>query len=492
VQGVQSAPFATSRRDTGSSAITWFEKYKNSVRTRSAEHVLVIGAGLAGLTAARGLEDRGYRVTILEARDRIGGRIVTDRSWGDVPLDLGASWIHGVVKNPVARLAGELNIRTTPTDYHSHSIVYTGSYQALPDKDRSTFQVRLDAILRELEQWREDLDRDQPLGRAVNRAIRQRKLPDYERAVLEHLLHVDIEQDYGMEASHLSLWYWDDVQEFSGPHVIFPEGADQLTSRLAEGLDIRLGQAVCSINSRPGHVQVVTNRQEFIAHRAVVSVPLGVLKQNSIKFTPELQPRKKQALNRLQMGILNKVYLRFAQPFWPYDRDWIEYCGGSPGQFSEFFNFFRYSGVPILVAFAVGEHAKAMEALADSDVIREAMAVLRTIYGNDAVDPVAAKVTRWWCDAYSHGSFACLPPGATSWDLEALGEPLGNQVFFAGEATMRLHYATLHGAFLSGARAVAQVARLGPHLGRLEARPGNNRSSQPGKLIKRRKRTRTR
>ena len=91
----------------------------------SAGSVLVIGAGIAGLAAATELQSRGYTVTLLEGRDRIGGRIWTDHSWPNAHLDLGASWIHGVKGNPVSKLVGELKIETMPTNYSSYVLYNT-------------------------------------------------------------------------------------------------------------------------------------------------------------------------------------------------------------------------------------------------------------------------------------------------------------------------------------------------------------------------------
>ena len=100
----------------------------------SDEKILVVGAGMAGLSAARILHDAGYVVTLLEGRDRIGGRVWTSRKWADAPMDLGGSWIHGVRGNPLTALADEIDAPRLPTDYDS-AVLYDADGRLLGDRD---------------------------------------------------------------------------------------------------------------------------------------------------------------------------------------------------------------------------------------------------------------------------------------------------------------------------------------------------------------------
>ena len=107
--------------------------------------VLVIGAGMAGIAAAQALRQRGLTVTILEARERVGGRVWTDRSWQGTALDLGASWIHGTKKNPLTELVKQFNIKTLPTHYDSHT-VYDADGRALNESERGGLIEALDPL----------------------------------------------------------------------------------------------------------------------------------------------------------------------------------------------------------------------------------------------------------------------------------------------------------------------------------------------------------
>jgi len=183
--------------------------------------VIVIGAGVAGLAAAHDLSAAGHEIVVVEGRDRIGGRIWTDRRLG-FPLDLGASWIHGINGNPIARLAHEHGVPTRPTDY-DNGMLY------LPDGSRaSARQVRaiyedFEYFLGEIEGPRETLETDISLGEAFDRIVARDG--DWEREELigvDALLNVTIEHEYAGDVHELSLFWWDAGSGFGGGDVLFP------------------------------------------------------------------------------------------------------------------------------------------------------------------------------------------------------------------------------------------------------------------------------
>jgi monoamine oxidase len=423
----------------------------------TAANVLVIGAGIAGLAAARSLQDQGVSVQVIEGRDRIGGRIVTDYSWQDVSLELGSSWIHGISGNPIAKLVRQFRLKTLATDYYSPPLVYLPSGHPLAEPDRLTAARHLNQLLNELYTARENLDEDMSLGKALDQKMAQKRFSPDQQCHLRHVIHTAIEQDYATDASALSLWYWDDCDEFSGQHVLLPNGYSQLIEKLAEGLAISVNHIVQTIEYDRQTVRVMTNQGPFEANHAIVTLPLGVLQSGSVTFSPPLPQRKRKAIKRLKMGVLNKLALRFPECFWPKESDWLEFIGDPPSVWAEFFNDFKYTQKPILIGFNVGTHAREIEALSDTETVEQAMRVLRRVYGSSIPNPVAWKVTRWGSDRFAGGAYTYLPPGTSGVDCDVLAEPVENSLFFAGEATIKTLYGSVQGAYLSGLQAAQLI-----------------------------------
>jgi monoamine oxidase len=157
------------------------------------------------------------------------------------------------------------------------------------------------------------------------------------------------------------------------------------------------------------------------------------------------------------MGVLNKLYLRFPVRFWPHECEWLEYSGHAPASWVEFFNLGKYLGKPLLVGLSIGNRGRALEQDSDEVNVAAAMHVLRTIYGTSIPDPTAWQMTRWDSDPFAAGAYLSIPPGASSVDCDVLAEPCGERLFFAGEATQRWDYGTVHGAFWSGEHAARRL-----------------------------------
>ena len=422
--------------------------------SKSAD-VLVLGAGIAGLAAARTLTDKGLNVIVLEARNRVGGRMWTDSSLG-LPLDLGASWIHGVRGNPITKLAKQFGVQTVATN-DENDIVFNADGSEMTDAEFEEIESLFDAIYAEVAFMQEDTDEDMSLQQAFDIVIAENDLSTEELRGLSLYIQLATSLEYGADPKDLSLWEWDQDEEFDGEEVIFPKGYNQISDGLARGLDIRLETVVETVRYGEDGVEVETSAGVFVADKAVVTLPLGVLKQASVKFEPPLPGRKQSAIDRLDMGVLNKVYLKFPETFWGEDIETINYVGEAVGEWCDWLSFVPFTGEPVLMAFHGGSKGFALEELSDDEIRSGAMKTLRVMFGDDIPEPEGMLVTRWGKDPFALGAYSHIPPFASGDDHTALFEPVDDVLYFAGEATSREYPATVHGAYLTGVAAAEEI-----------------------------------
>lgn len=419
--------------------------------------VLVLGAGMAGLAAARDLTRRGYHVIVLEARAHIGGRTWTDDSLG-LPLDLGASWIHGTNGNPLTQLADAAGAKRVRTDYENITR-YASDGSELSAREDAEIDEILETLEELIAEWQEEFEDDASLQAAIQVYLEAEDLPAETLRQAWYAVNTAIEHEYAADVSDLSLYWFDDAGDYGGGDVIFPGGYGQLVSHLADGLDIRLGHIVRSVEADPSGVRVQTDQGQFAADKAVVALPLGVLKSQDISFDPPLPAEKRRAMERIGFGVLNKLYLQFDEVFWDADAHLLGYISERKGEWCEWINFAPLVGAPVLLGFNAGRFGLEIESWSDEQVVASALSVLRRIYGPDVPQPRGWLVTRWGRDPFARGSYSSLMPGASPDDYDTMAAQVGDVLFFAGEHTHRQHPATVHGAYLSGLRASEEVDR---------------------------------
>ncbi|MBE5314583.1 MAG: FAD-dependent oxidoreductase [Xanthomonadales bacterium] len=422
--------------------------------TKGVLRVLVVGAGLAGLAAARSLSEGGIEVCVLEARDRIGGRVWTSRD-GPWPLDLGASWIHGVEGNPITALADAAGAARVPTRYDS-SRAFSEDGRPFDDADQRRLE-RLDARLAAAIAAAQEADEDQSLAYAVAPVLAA-LLDEDARGEALFRLNSWIEQEYADDLGALSSHWYDAAEAFDGDDALFVDGFASVLAPLSAGLDVRTGVEVVEVEHSPQGVRLrCADGSEHAADAAIVTVPLGVLKAGRPRFSPPLPSAMRTAIERLAMGVLNKCYLRFERVFWPDDSDWIEIVRRVPGRWAQWVSFARTTGWPVLLGFHAGSEARRLEGLDDATVVAEAMVALRQTFGPEVPDPIDHQITRWASDPWALGSYSLYPPGATPADRKALGRAIGPRLRLAGEATSMAHFGTAHGAYLSGREAARRL-----------------------------------
>lgn len=411
---------------------------------RSADHeVVVIGAGMAGLAAARTLADAGAKVTVVEARDRIGGRVWTDDSFG-APVERGASWIHGVSGNPIASLARRAGCKPTTFDYDD-MVLLSAAGERIADE-------RVGEAWRSLETALEGVGENAEAGLSLEAALQAEDADLLDDPVARWWAAAELEFDLGSPLARVSATEQDEDEAFGGPDEVPSAGYGRIAGALADGLDIRLGRRVDQVDLDGDRVAVRLAGGETLAcDHAVLAVPLGVLKAGTIGL-PSLPARTRSAIARLNAGAVITVALRFEEPFWPARRQ-IGVLSTPRGRFPYFLNRQKINDAPVLTGYAVGDYAD--QAVNEADLVADALAVLRGAFGA-VPDPTGTLVTHWARDPLALGAYSSPGPSGGMNDYDAFSGLMLRRIAFAGEHTSR-YYGTVHGAYLSGLRAAREI-----------------------------------
>ncbi|XP_062220338.1 lysine-specific histone demethylase 1 homolog 1-like [Phragmites australis] len=442
--------------------------------------VLIVGAGLAGLAAARHLISLGFKVAVIEGRLRPGGRVFTKTlrsSAAEYPnivaaADLGGSVLTGINGNPLGVIARQLG-------FPLHKVrdkcpLYLPDGRPVdPDMD-ARVEAAFNQLLDKVCQLRQVISDGVPhgvdvsLGMALEtfRAAHGVAAEPEERMLLDwHLANLEYANAAPLADLSMAFWDQDDPYEMGGDHCFIPGGNSQFVRALVDGTPIFYGQNVRRIHYGCDGVMVHTDKQAFRGDMVLCTVPLGVLKKGDIKFVPELPAQKKEAIQRLGFGLLNKVVMLFPYDFWDGRIDTFGHLTEDSGQRGEFFLFYSYSSVsggPLLIALVAGESAVKFEQASPMENVEKVLDTLRKIFspkGIEVPNPLQAICTRWGTDRFTYGSYSYVAIGASGDDYDILAESVLDRVFFAGEATNRRYPATMHGALLSGYTEAAKILR---------------------------------
>ncbi len=442
--------------------------------------ILIIGAGAAGLSAARELSAVGAQVNVLEARDRVGGRVYTMHDGSPVlPVELGAEFVHG--KHPalweVLNETGARFCEVTERHWYFENGVLSKSHDFWSKLSALMDLMKSEEPDRSFKDFLQSLPDDENTRRA--KALASRYVEGFHAARIDRI---------GVRGLIRANEAEDEVEGDRSFRILggYNTLMDALREQAAEhGAIFRLNTIVKELRWDKQHVQAVCMNREssetFTASRVVITLPLGVLQADgdhsaSLRFLPELPEKKRTAIRLLEMGQAIRIVLRFRSRFW----EKLDISGTGGREDLEQLGFIHYPEAPIptwwtllpirapmLVGWTGGSDAEKLIASATRSggidparVLNVAIESLRQIFGIPETKLrellIASYTHDWHSDPFARGAYAYLPVGGLEAQNE-LARPIDNTLFFAGEATSVGHIGTVHGAIETGRRAAKEI-----------------------------------
>ena len=413
--------------------------------------IIVIGAGISGLTAANVLKNLGAEVIILEAKGHVGGRIHTDWSLG-APFEFGAGWIHGPsAENPVRSLADNAGSTYFITDDDSMNLY---------DKSGSEIDEDVEDEIEEI--WDEVLDEmDANSSGSILNILNEYDDEIWEDPNIRWIFSAYTEFEYGASVKDISAGLINEMSGFSGDDVIITSGYNKIIKFLAQRLDIRIKSPVRSVRYGANDlVAIETKNETFTSDYVICSVPLGVLKNGLIAFSPDLPSDMKTSINKVGFGTVTKLAIKFTDQFWDSDVQYLGTVNEQTGRWPTWLNYRTFSQEKILMGFCFGNYALMADNMSDEELLKDALDTLYKVWGDDVTDVEATLRTSWLTDPFSMGAYSFPKTQNTEDDFENLSEPQNGQLFFCGEHTNLRYLATTHGAVMSGIRVANQIIDL--------------------------------
>jgi monoamine oxidase len=402
--------------------------------------VVVVGAGAAGIGAARELRKQGKSVILVEAQKRAGGRLYTDRTLGAF-FDGGAAYIHFSERNPWTAIAEDLKMPTRGgMRLWAGSVAYNNGVPFTPEQasDRAAAQRRVREAYDEIEP-----SADVSLAKAVS---------EYDD-LTKSFARIQAQMAAGENPEYISVSDWQSLE--SGGNLLVEGGYGSLAERAAEALDVRFETRVSEIDLSGALVRVVTNKGTIQARKVVLTVSVGILKAGDIKITPALPQEHQRALEGLRMGALTKVAFSLDGPKLDFRSHQFLAEVGRP---TEAMTFETYPfDQNIVIAVFGGDYARGLVKQGEQGVVDHVIERFARIAGGDARKQFKqGRLVAWSEDPFTRGSYAVVAPGRLK-AREALARPIRDRLWIAGEAVAGPFSMTAGGAYLSGQKAASEV-----------------------------------
>ncbi|XP_050283782.1 polyamine oxidase 1 isoform X2 [Quercus robur] len=422
----------------------------------SRSSVIIVGAGVSGISAAKVLAENGIEeFMILEASDRVGGRIRKE-SFGGVSVELGAGWIAGVggeKSNPAWELANNSGLRTCFSDYsNARYNIYDTSGKIIPRKLANELykkavdsaKEKMDSAIRSL---RSQESNNRGCGGGDVSRVTEPPLEDplctprtpFEHAI-DFLLH-DFEMAVADERGFEHLLY-KMAEEF-----LFTSEGKILDSRLQLNKVVRELQ-----HSRNGVTVTTEDGCVYEANYLILSVSIGVLQSDLISFRPSLPRWKTEAIQTCEVMVYTKIFLKFPHKFWPCGpgKEFFMYAHERRGYYTFWQHMENaFPGSNILVVTLTNGESKRVEAQSDEETLKEAMGVLRNMFGPNIPNATDILVPRWYYNRFQCGSYSNYPIISNNQLVHNIKAPVG-RIFFTGEHTSEQFSGYVHGGYLAG------------------------------------------
>ena len=417
----------------------------------AGKEVIVIGAGCAGLGAAQALVKAGADVTVVEAKSHIGGRISTDWSMG-VPFEVGAGWIHGPeIRNPTRQLFDAVGAKYVITD-DDNILVF----------DRNGDEISKDTLEEINQKWESSLaivDRtlEKDDLRSLRKAIDDLTVDSIGNPGFDWAISAYTEFSKGAPIGDLSATLHDEDKNFDTQDVIVTTGYSGMLTPLAKGLDIKLATKVFGVTYVDNNISVTTKSGHFSADYVICSVPLGVLKSGSIKFDPVLPDTYQRTIDQIGFGSVTKIAFKFDNAFWDTDVQYFGIMTEPMGRWNYWLNYRTFSNENIILGISVGAYAPIADRMSDNELARDALEVLRGVWGDKVQLPAQMLRTSWSVDPMAFGAYSYPTPGLSAGQFDYLSRPIRNRLILAGEHTIFDYAGTTHGAYMSGLRAAQML-----------------------------------
>jgi len=404
--------------------------------------IVVIGAGAAGIAAARRVQAANRKVIVVEATPLIGGRCLTDTGTFDVPFDRGARWIHNPDTNPIVRLARNAGLELSAAPLAQK--IRIGQRNARPGETEQ-FLAALVHANRAID--------DASRGKADQAcaSVLPKDLGDW-AGTTEFVLGAN---GTGKDLSDVSVMDRARAQDRS-TIIGCRQGLGVLIARLGAQIPMSLSAPVSQIGWSNRDVVVETPAGKIAARAAVVTASSNVLAAGNIKFTPEMPKRQLEAATRLTLGSYDRIALQLPGNPLGLSRDdtVIEQSNSTRTALLSA----NIGGSSLCVIDVAGSFGRDLSAQGEKAMVAFAVEWLTKLFGNDLASAVKkSSATRWNASPFALGAMSAAPPGAQPL-RKTLGEPFGN-VFLAGEATHETLWGTVHGAWESGERAAEAALR---------------------------------